>query len=75
MGFQLRVEEVRQEKGISMSELSRLSGIDFKTVKELCRNPERNTTLETMARLALTLGVTLDDLVKITPDDDSPARP
>jgi transcriptional regulator with XRE-family HTH domain len=71
--FRLRVDEVRQEKGLSMSELSRRSGIDFKTVKELCRNPERNTTIETMTRLASTLGVTLNDLVVIT-NDSPPAR-
>ncbi len=69
MHFRLRIEEVRQEKGLSMSELSRRSGIDFKTVKELCKNPERNTTIETIACLALTLGVTLDALVAITPGD------
>ncbi len=67
--FRLRVEEVRQEKSMSMSELSRQSGIDFKTVKELCRNPARNTTIETLTCLALTLGVTLNDLVEIAAND------
>jgi transcriptional regulator with XRE-family HTH domain len=69
MSFRLRIEEVRQAKGLSMSELSRRSGIDFKTVKELCKNAERNTTIETISRLALTLGVSLDALVAIVPDD------
>ena len=65
MAFRLHMDEVRQQKGLSMSELSRRSGIDFKTVKELCRNPERNTTIETMARLAWALGVTMDALVEV----------
>lgn len=71
MSYRLRLETVRFEKGLSMSELSRRSGVDFKTVKELCKNPERNTTIDTMSRLALTLGVTLDALVEITSDDMS----
>jgi transcriptional regulator with XRE-family HTH domain len=69
MSFHLRIDQVRQDKGFSMSELSRRSGIDFKTVKELCKNAERNTTIETLSHLALTLHASLDDLVTITPDD------
>lgn len=71
MSFRIRLNEIIEQRHMTMSLLSHLSMVDFKTVKEICRNPQRNTTIETLTRLALALEVTMDDLIEITSDDSS----
>jgi len=47
----------RQERGLSLTDLQRLSGIDRARLSRLESNPHANPTIETLARIAVALGV------------------
>ena len=64
MPVRLRVKEVAQAKGYNMSSLSRAADISFNTVKRIWRNPYSGVTVDTLARIARVLGVSLSDLTE-----------
>ncbi|HLZ58359.1 MAG TPA: helix-turn-helix transcriptional regulator [Ktedonosporobacter sp.] len=67
--IRLRVKEVAEEKGFNMSKLSHRSEVSFNTVKSLFRNPYRTLNIDTLHRLAETMGVSIHDLIEEVPDD------
>ena len=68
MRLRLRVKEVAQEKGISMTRLGRVADIDYKTVQRVFHQPDGDFTLSTLARLATALNVHICDLLEEIPD-------
>ncbi|MBV9228770.1 MAG: helix-turn-helix transcriptional regulator [Chloroflexi bacterium] len=68
--LRLRVKEVAESKGFTMSGLSRASDVSFRTVKRLFRNPYADANASTLEKLALALGVEVGDLVERVPDDE-----
>ncbi|MFL5626461.1 MAG: helix-turn-helix domain-containing protein [Ktedonobacteraceae bacterium] len=59
----LKVKEVAEEKGFTMSGLSRRSDVSLKTVRRIWRDPYSVTTTDTLEKLATALGVTIADLI------------
>ncbi len=66
--IRLRVKEVAQERGYSMSRLSREANMSYKTVQTIWRNPDHEVTTTTLDKLAKTLGVKPSDLIEYLPD-------
>lgn len=65
--LRLRVREVAQEKGISMSKLSRIADVNYKTIQTLWRDPYHGLNTKTLERLAQALGVPSSDLLEDVP--------
>ncbi|MFL5692130.1 MAG: helix-turn-helix domain-containing protein [Ktedonobacteraceae bacterium] len=64
----LRIKEVAEERGYTMSSLSRKADISLRNVRRLWRNPETVTTTDTLEKLARALEVNIGDLVEdVTP--------
>src|SRR5258706_12288465 len=63
----LKVKEVAEAKGYNMSSLSRASDVSFGTIKRMWRNPYSGATIDTLAKIARVLHVSLSDLVEDTP--------
>jgi len=57
------IKRLRQRKGISQDNLSKLADISLNTVVKIELDQSPNPTLETIQKLAKALGVSLDDLV------------
>jgi len=55
--LRLRVLETAKEKNISLNKLSQKSEVSYNIVRDICRNPFRETTLHTLNRLASVLEV------------------
>lgn len=70
--IRLRVKEVLQDKGVSMSKLSRLTDISYNTVQILCRNPSHNVEIQTLGLIAQALKVPLASLFEEI--DDTPTE-
>lgn len=68
--LRLRIKEVAQEKGISMTKLSQRSEVGFTTVRLLFKDPYRSVTTDTLERLAKVLGVSPLDLIEYVPDTE-----
>ena len=65
----LRIKEVAEAKGYNMSRLSRASDISFTTIKRLWTNPYTGVTVDTLNKIARTLGVSIADLTEDVPDN------
>ena len=57
--MKLRVKEICKSKGLTMAQLAEMLGIGKDTIS---RNVNGNPTLETLEKIATTLGVSVSDL-------------
>ena len=65
----LRIKEVAQQRGYNMSSLSRATDISFGTIKRLWRHPDTGVSLDTLAKIARVLEVSVADLMEEVPDN------
>ena len=70
MRTRLKVKEVAQEKGISMTKLHKTSDVAYGTIRKIFREPYTEVTLTTLNRIAVALGVEVKDLLESVPDDN-----
>lgn len=70
----LKIKEVAEAKKMSMGRLSRLANITYNNLKAMYRNPYREISITTLARLATTLNVEPGDLLELVPDDVAEAE-
>ena len=66
--IRLKIREVAQQKGFSMSRLSRESNMAYKTIQTIWRDPYHEVTTTTLNKLARTLGVDPSELIEYVPD-------
>ena len=57
-----RLEEIRKSRGISRSELARMSGVKISTLQMIEHSDNPNPTFEVVCKIADALEVSLDDL-------------
>lgn len=60
----LRIKEVAEEKGISMTKLHIRSEVAYATIRKIFRDPYSEVTVTTLARLGEVLGVPTRDLIE-----------
>jgi DNA-binding Xre family transcriptional regulator len=65
----LRVKEIAEQKGFNMSSLSRAADVNFRTIKNIYRNPYKEVNLSTLSKIAKALGVSTGDLIEEIPDE------
>jgi DNA-binding Xre family transcriptional regulator len=63
MRLRLRVKELIQERKISMTRLSRIADVNYKTVAGMVKDPYRDVEYKPLYKIARSLGVTLDELI------------
>ena len=64
----MKIREVAQQKGFSMSRLSRESNMAYKTIQTIWRDPYHEVTTTTLNKLARTLGVDPSELIEYIPE-------
>jgi DNA-binding Xre family transcriptional regulator len=69
MKTRLRIKEIAEEKGMSMTKLSHRSEVAYNTVRKLFRDPYAEVTVTTLRRIADVLGVSVKDLLEDVPDE------
>ena len=68
--IRLRIREVAEAKGISMSRLSRIADINYKTIQHIWRDPFREVSIRTIEKAAKALGVPSNELIEDVPDKE-----
>jgi DNA-binding Xre family transcriptional regulator len=68
--IRLRIKEIAEQKGISMTRLSRLADTNYKTIKAIFDDPYREVTTTTLNKIARALGVSVADLIEEIPDEN-----
>lgn len=71
----LRVKEVAQAKGFTMSRLQRAADINLKTMQAIWHNPQHDASLKTLDKIAKALGVPITELLEDVPEEPSGAKP
>jgi DNA-binding Xre family transcriptional regulator len=66
--IRLKIREIAQQKGFSMSRLSRESNMAYKTIQTIWRDPYHEVTTTTLNKLARTLGVDPSELIEYIPE-------
>ena len=69
--LRLRVKEIAEQRGMSMGKLERLADLSHPTIRDIFRNPYKEVTSTTLAKLATALGVPVSDLFEEVADDKS----
>lgn len=69
MTLRERIKIIRERKGLSQRELSRLSGVRAATLSQLESGKRQDVTTETGKKLARALGVSLDYLTGMYEED------
>lgn len=69
MKLRLRVKEVAEKKGYSMGKLERLANLSHPTIRDIFRNPYKEITTTTLAKLATALDVPVSELYEEVADD------
>ena len=67
--YQLRVKEVAQSQGFSISKLSRVADVPIKTVRRAWNDPRYPIQLPSLERLAKALQVPITELLEDIPDE------
>ena len=65
----LKVKEVAQSKGITMTKLHHLTELNYKTIYAVWHNPQHDVTLRTLEKIAKALGVSILDLIEDVPEE------
>ena len=67
--IRLKIREVAQQKGFSMSRLSRESNMAYKTIQTIWRDPYHGLNTITLNKIAQALEVPTSELIEDVPDD------
>jgi transcriptional regulator with XRE-family HTH domain len=67
--IRLRVKEVAEAKGYSMGKLERLADLSHPTIRDIFRNPYKEVTTTTLAKIATALSVPVSELYEEVSDD------
>jgi DNA-binding Xre family transcriptional regulator len=68
--LRLKIDYWMQQRGLSQGKLSRLAGIDEKTLQRALRDPFINISVHTLDKLATALNVHPGELMDWHPGDD-----
>jgi len=58
------IKKYRKEKGLSQDKLARLADVAHATIIKIESGANKNPTIETLSKIARTLDVAVDDLIK-----------
>ena len=65
----LKIKEVAEKQGISMSKLSRLADVSYNTMLILYHKPEHDVSIVILDRISQALKVSICDLLEQIPDN------
>lgn len=69
--LRLRIKEVAEQKGVSMTKLSYRSEVSYNTIKSYYHDPYRPFSSATLERIARALDVSPLELLEYIPDGDA----
>ncbi len=65
----LKVKEIAEQKKISMTRLSRIADVNYKTIRAMFYDPHRDVAYSTLLKIAKALNVPVTELVEEVGDE------
>ena len=75
MPYVEKLKVIRDEKKITNVEIAKISNIPLATVTRVFNGQTPNPTFETISRIALALGISLDELIGLKEPNEPPVAP
>ena len=75
MPYVEKLKVIRDEKKITNVEIAKISNIPLATITRVFNGQTPNPTFETISRIALSLGISLDELIGLKEPDEPPVAP
>lgn len=75
MPYVEKLKAIRDEKKITNVEIGKISNIPVATITRIFNGQTPNPTFETISRMALALGISLDELIGLKEPDEPPVVP
>ena len=72
MPYVEKLKMIKDEKGLTNAEIATLSNIPLATITRVFNERTLNPTFETIVRIAIGMGISLDELVGLKQPDESP---
>ncbi len=67
----LKIREIAEAKKINMSKLSRMSDVNYNTIRAIWDNEKKDVNVSTLEKIARALKVELSELIEVLPDEES----
>ncbi len=67
----LKIREIAEAKKINMSKLSRMSDVNYNTIRAIWDNEKKDVNVSTLVKIARALKVELSELIEVLPDEES----
>ena len=64
MNISKNLKKIRKEKQYSLEQIARLTGLSLNTIVKIENGKNQNPTIQTMMKIAESLGVSVNDLIK-----------
>lgn len=75
MPYVEKLKAIRDEKKITNVEIAKISNIPLATVTRVFNGQTPNPTFETISRIAVALGISLDEIIGLKEPDEPPVVP
>ena len=75
MPYVEKLKVIRDEKKITNVEIAKISNIPLATVTRVFNGQTPNPTFETISRIAVALGISLDEIIGLKEPDEPPVVP
>lgn len=62
--LRLRIKEIAEAKNISMTRLSRLADVNYKTIQAIYKNPYHDIAYSTLLKIAKALQCEISDIIE-----------
>lgn len=72
MPYVEKLKMIKEEKGLFNAEIAKVSEIPLATVTRIFNGQTPNPTFETISRIAIAMGISLDELVGLKQPDELP---
>lgn len=76
MNYIAKLQKIKEERGLTLVEISKISNLPLTTVTRIFNGQTPNPSFETVSQIAIALGTSLDELAGLkTPDPTPVAAP
>ena len=75
MPYVEKLKMIKKEKGLSNAEIAKISDIPLATVTRVFNGQTPNPTFETISRIAIATGTSLDELTGLKQPEETPIAP
>ena len=72
MPYVEKLKAIRDEKGLTNVEIAKISDTPLATITRVFNGSTPNPTFETISRIALAMGVSIDELIGLKQPDETP---